>query len=1160
MTFHAKRTRTAAETLLITVLILASFFPARAVAQATDPDPASTPPAGAPTLSVQAAGATSVTAAWTAVEGATGYALFRYDSEWAQIGGDTLTGTTYTDTGLTTGQQYYYAVAAVNAAGRGPWSENVPITLSSSAQTPPASAPTLSVQAAGATSVMAAWTAVEGATGYALYRYDTEWVQIGGGTLTGTTHTDTGLTTGQQYYYAVAAVNAAGRGPWSESVPVTPAPPADNMDRAALEALYNAADGPNWKNSANWLSDRPLGEWHGVTTDSDGRVTALALRENGLSGSIPSELGNLANLTGLYLAGNQLSGCIPAVMRNVQYNDLDQLGLSFCSTSSTPPAGAPTLSVQAAGATSVTAAWTAVWGATGYALYRYDTEWAQVGGGTLTGTTYTDTGLTAGQTYYYAVAAVNSAGRGPWSESVPVTAAPPANTDRVALVAFYIVTAGPNWANNSNWLSDRPLGEWHGVTTDSNGRVTSLDLISNQLSGTIPPELGHLANLIGLDLWGNQLSGEIPSELGHLAKLTRLSLGGNQLSGEIPSELGNLAKLTRLSLGGNQLSGEIPSELGNLAKLTELNLYNNQLSGEIPSELGNLAKLIRLELWDNQLSGEIPSELGNLAKLTYLGLGDNQLGGEIPSELGNLAKLTSLSLDENQLSGSIPSELGNLAKLTSLSLDENQLSGSIPSELGNLAKLTYLGLGDNQLSGEIPSELGNLANLTSLSLSGNQLSGEIPSELGNLTNLIDLRLYRNQLSGSIPSELSNLANLIDLRLYRNQLSGTIPSELGNLAKLTQLWLSSNQLSGEIPSELGNLANLTSLLLAGNQLSGEIPSELGNLTNLIGLYLAGNQLSGCIPAVLRNVQYNDLDQLGLSFCAQTPPASAPTLSVQAAGATSVRAAWTAVWGATGYALYRYDTEWVQVGGGTLTATTYTDTGLTTGQTYSYAVAAVNAAGRGPWSESVPVTAAPPANTDRVALVAFYIVTNGPNWRNNSNWLSDRPLGEWHGVTIDSNGRVTSLILVHNQLSGTIPPELGNLANLTELYLSSNQLSGEIPSELGNLANLTYLDLHENQLSGEIPSQLGNLTNLTWLYLFSNQLSGSIPSELGNLSNLTHLNLWVNQLSGEIPSELGNLANLTVLWLAGNQLSGCIPAALQNVQNNDLDQLGLSFCSA
>ena len=146
--------------------------------------------------------------------------------------------------------------------------------------------------------------------------------------------------------------------------------------------------------------------------------------------------------------------------------------------------------------------------------------------------------------------------------------------------------------------------------------------------------------------------------------------------------------------------------------------------------------------------------------------------------------------------------------------------------------------------------------------------------------------------------------------------------------------------------------------------------------------------------------------------------------------------------------------------------------------------------------------PPA-PDREALVALYNATGGPNWIRNNNWLSDAPISEWEGVTTDGNGRVTELWLNGNELSGGIPPELGNLANLIELYLFRNQLTGEIPPELGNLANLTWLDLDGNQFSGEIPPELGNLANLTGLGLSGDGLSGGIPPELGNLANLKHM---------------------------------------------------------
>ena len=157
------------------------------------------------------------------------------------------------------------------------------------------------------------------------------------------------------------------------------------------------------------------------------------------------------------------------------------------------------------------------------------------------------------------------------------------------------------------------------------------------------------------------------------------------------------------------------------------------------------------------------------------------------------------------------------------------------------------------------------------------------------------------------------------------------------------------------------------------------------------------------------------------------------------------------------------------------------------------------------------------TDREALVALYNATDGENWNQSDNWLSDAPLGEWKGVLTDDR-RVVVLYLGDNGLTGEIPPELGSLSNLTALYLDTNALSGEIPPELGSLSNLTDLSLRNNALSGAIPAELGSLSNLAELDLRNNALSGAIPAELGSLSNLTNLRLLSNDLSGCVPSSL------------------------------------------
>lgn len=258
----------------------------------------------------------------------------------------------------------------------------------------------------------------------------------------------------------------------------------------------------------------------------------------------------------------------------------------------------------------------------------------------------------------------------PPGSCVPVNDIPQIECE--ALVALYNSTDGDNWNNNTGWLLSYMACSWHGVTCDG-GHVRTLNLPSNGLNGTIPPELGNLSNLNYFFLDNNQLT-NVPPELGDLPSLAWLDLDYNQLT-SVPPELGNLSSLTQLYLGYNQLTS-VPPELGSLSNLSTLELDGNQLTS-VPPELGDLSSLTQLYLDYNQLTS-VPPELGNLSNLTRLYLFNNQLTS-VPPELGNLSNLTHLYLYSNPIKGPLQVDFINLTNLNTFRFDQTNLC--VPAEV-----------------------------------------------------------------------------------------------------------------------------------------------------------------------------------------------------------------------------------------------------------------------------------------------------------------------------------------------------------------------------------------------------------------------------------------------------------------------------------------------
>lgn len=204
-------------------------------------------------------------------------------------------------------------------------------------------------------------------------------------------------------------------------------------------------------------------------------------------------------------------------------------------------------------------------------------------------------------------------------------------------------------------------------------------------------------------------------------------------------------------------------------------------------------------------------------------------------------------------------------------------------------------------------------------------------------------------------------------------------------------------------------------------------------------------------------------------------------------------------------------------------------------------------------------------ERKALIVFYKALDGDNWKSiwghtdikNENWCSNAPISSWAGIRTNEKGRVTGIYLPGCNLTGNIPPEIGDLTELEVLQLNNNNITGELPSELFSLRNLKDLNLQVNKIEGEIPNEIENLTNLEYIRLDDNNIEGSIPQCLTSLTKLKVVQLGGTNISGEIPSEIGNLTDLETLIINETQISGSIPESLTQLKK--LNRLFLSFCN-
>jgi hypothetical protein len=218
---------------------------------------------------------------------------------------------------------------------------------------------------------------------------------------------------------------------------------------------------------------------------------------------------------------------------------------------------------------------------------------------------------------------------------------------RFTLASLYFATGGGDntWVEN-NWLTGPECGDenndvWFGINCNPDGDIRSIVLDDWGLTGTIPPEVGHLYRLENLILKNNpNLIGWIPVTFSHLGNLKQLALYNNNISGVIPDIFEHTKSLKLINLENNNIHGSIPLEIRHLKSLETLVLKNNRMEGIVPFTQLSSTGVKYLGLSHNRFSSRLESSINDMDTIEYLYLDHNIMRGTIPVHIGNLSHLS----------------------------------------------------------------------------------------------------------------------------------------------------------------------------------------------------------------------------------------------------------------------------------------------------------------------------------------------------------------------------------------------------------------------------------------------------------------------------------------------------------------------------------------
>ena len=428
-------------------------------------------------------------------------------------------------------------------------------------------------------------------------------------------------------------------------------------DSLILVQIYNEMGGENWIHP--WNLNTPVSTWGGIAV-SCGKVAAINLSNNNLTGVLPSSVLNLGRITerdfALNIGGNRLSfessedfvGLIP----NFTYSP--QAKIYSSRTETVGQSESITLTSQTEG---------------NFNTYQWYKDQTPISG--ATGWNYTIASAVPSDAGVYVCEVKNTVATQLILERNPITLEVEGfvnPSDSLVLVQIFEETGGTTtWI--LPWDLTTPVATWEGVTL-SGGKIRELDLSSRELRGVLP-------NVFDSDFF---------------SELRYLSFFDNDLEGQIPSSIGSITTLTYLDLDKNQFEGSVPASFGNLVNLQSLWLSRNNLT-RLPNEIGNMRSLRTLYLNDNKFT-ELPETIGNLSELLVLNVSDNELRG-LPNSITNLRKLIQFYANRNYIS-SLPPTIQNLVALTVFEMNTNNLT-ALPNGFLQLSSLSRFRVSENEL-------------------------------------------------------------------------------------------------------------------------------------------------------------------------------------------------------------------------------------------------------------------------------------------------------------------------------------------------------------------------------------------------------------------------------------------------------------------------------